>query len=51
MGVENRHVVTGGKNIMVRRGGREGINIVFGPKYRPLGKVGTYLKLEELRHD
>ncbi len=34
MGVEKRHVGRGGKNIIFRRGG--GINIVFGPKYRPL---------------
>jgi hypothetical protein len=34
MGVEKRHVARGGKNIIFRRGG--GINIVFGPKYRPL---------------
>jgi hypothetical protein len=33
MGVEKRHVAKGGKNIIFRRGG---INIVFGPKYRPL---------------
>jgi hypothetical protein len=36
MGVEKRHVARGGKNIIFRRGG--GINIVFGPKYRPLGQ-------------
>ncbi len=34
MGVEKRCVARGGKNIIFRRGG--GINIVFGPKYRPL---------------
>jgi hypothetical protein len=34
MGVEKRHVARGGKNIIFRRGG--GIDIVFGPKYRPL---------------
>ncbi len=34
MGVEKRHVARGGKNINFRREG--GINIVFGPKYRPL---------------
>ncbi len=32
--VEKRRVARGGKNIIFRRGG--GINIVFGPKYRPL---------------
>ncbi len=36
MGVEKRCVAGGGKNIIFRRGG--GINIVFGPKYRPLTK-------------
>jgi hypothetical protein len=35
MGVKKRHVARGGKNIIFRRGGG-GINIVFGPKYRPL---------------
>jgi hypothetical protein len=35
-GVEKRHIARGGKNIIFRRGG--GINIVFGPKYRPLQK-------------
>jgi hypothetical protein len=34
MGVKKRRFVRGGKNIIFRRGG--GINIVFGPKYRPL---------------
>jgi hypothetical protein len=34
MGVEKQHVVRRGKNIIFRWGG--GINIVFGPKYRPL---------------
>jgi hypothetical protein len=34
MGVEKRHVARGGKNMIFRRG--RGINIVFGPKYRPL---------------
>jgi hypothetical protein len=38
MGVEKRHVARGGKNIIFRRGG--GINIVFGPKYRPLPYAG-----------
>ncbi len=35
MGVEKRCVARGGNNIIFRRGGG-GINIVFGPKYRPL---------------
>jgi hypothetical protein len=39
MGVEKRHVARGGKNIIFRRGG--GINIVFGPKYRPLDRNTT----------
>jgi hypothetical protein len=34
MGVEKRRVSRGGKNIIFRKGG--GINIVFGPKCRPL---------------
>jgi hypothetical protein len=34
MVVKKRRVARGGKNIIFRRGG--GINIVFGPKYRPL---------------
>jgi hypothetical protein len=34
MGVEKQHVARAGKNIIFRREGR--INIVFGPKYRPL---------------
>ncbi len=34
MVVKKRCVARGGKNIIFRRGG--GINIVFGPKYRPL---------------
>jgi hypothetical protein len=34
MVVEKQCVPRGGKNIIFRRGG--GINIVFGPKYRPL---------------
>jgi hypothetical protein len=34
MEVEKQRVARGGKNIIFRRGG--GINIVFGPKYRPL---------------
>ncbi len=34
MEVEKRRVARGGKNIIFRRG--RGINIVFGPKYRPL---------------
>jgi hypothetical protein len=34
MGVGKRCVARRGKNIIFRRGG--GINIVFGPKYRPL---------------
>jgi hypothetical protein len=37
MRVEKRHVARGGKNIIFRRGG--GKNIVFGPKYRPLGRI------------
>jgi hypothetical protein len=35
MAVEKRCVGRGGKNIIFRRGGG-GVNIVFGPKYRPL---------------
>jgi hypothetical protein len=35
MGVKKQHVARVGKNIIFRGGG--GINIVFGPKYRPLG--------------
>jgi hypothetical protein len=35
MGVEKLHVMRRGKNIIFRRGG---INIIFGPKYRPLEK-------------
>ncbi len=35
MVVKKRRVSRAGKNINFRRGG--GINIVFGPKYRPLG--------------
>jgi hypothetical protein len=35
MVVEKQRVARGGKNIIFRRGGG-GINIVFGPKYRPL---------------
>jgi hypothetical protein len=34
MGVEKCRVARGGKYIIFRRGG--GINIIFGPKYRPL---------------
>jgi hypothetical protein len=34
MGVEKRRAARGEKNIIFRRG--EGINIVSGPKYRPL---------------
>ncbi len=37
MGVEKQRVARGGKYIIFRRGG--GINIVFGPKYRPLRYV------------
>jgi hypothetical protein len=36
MGVEKQCVTRGGKNIIFGRG--EGINIVFGPKYRPLSR-------------
>jgi hypothetical protein len=36
LGVEKQHVSREGKNIIFRRGG---INIVFGPKYRPLPPV------------
>jgi hypothetical protein len=41
MGVEKRHVARGGKNIIFRRGG--GINIVFGPKYRPLEQLVLFI--------
>jgi hypothetical protein len=37
MGGKKRGVATGGKNIIFRKGA--GINIVFGPKYRPLYTV------------
>jgi hypothetical protein len=37
MGVKKRCVATGGKNHFQKGGG--GINIVFGPKYRPLEKA------------
>ncbi len=41
MEVEKQRVARGGKNIIFRRGG--GINIVFGPKYRPLAvSVGFF---------
>ncbi len=40
MGVEKQHAVRGGKMIIFRKGGG-GINIVFGPKYRPLKSLVT----------
>jgi hypothetical protein len=46
MGVKKRRVVRGGKNIIFRRG--RGINIVFGPKYRPLPLDVETLDMETL---
>jgi hypothetical protein len=42
MGVEKRHVARGGKISFSEGGG--GINIVFGPKYRPLSENITFPK-------
>jgi hypothetical protein len=45
MVVEKRRVARGGKNIIFRRGG--GINIFFGPKYRPLCKGMVKVKIKK----
>jgi hypothetical protein len=48
MGVEKRRVVGGGK-ISFSEGGGGGINIVFGPKYRPLSRGSAPRNLQRFQ--